>query len=356
MHIVGRDYTSSTELQKSLGQIGINTGSVLLKLGFRTTETPLEESLQQITSYFESIEVNKSAGAHAEPLSQQASEPATSQPESTESTHNLEPSDQNTAPTPSAPSDDAAPEPSIASEKEEAQDSTTLSPTAAAIPGISTRPVTVFAPPSSAVPQAARAGHNPADFEPTADHARLHQARLASSARNKRLLTDSEIAAQEAAEAQKLASVNGVELKIRYPDGSQVVSRFSVEDTAKDLYAQVRSLMAADGEPFSLSYVGSKGPKVLPKGEEKLIKDLGLIGRVIITFLWDDGASPQARASPSLKSQVAESAKPIEVKDVPSVDVKDDGTNKPKEEASKEKPKSSGGVPKWLKGLPGKKR
>ena len=365
LHIVGRDYTSFTDLQKSLAQIGINAGSVLLKLNFRTTETPLEESLEQISRYFESVEVNKPAGAHANPLPQQDSKPAEAQPERAEEIQSPKPSDDIYIPEPSTLGGGGSLEEATVSGTDEPQESVTPGPApsastsplaASAIPGITARPVTIFAPPSSTTPQAARLGYNPADYEPTADHAKQHQARLASSGRNKRLLTDSEIAAQEAEQAEKLASVSDVELKIRYPDGSQVVSRFSAEDRAQDLYKHVRSLMEAENEPFNLSYVGNKGPKILPKGEEKLVKDLGLKGRVTISFLWEDGASPQARMGKSLKPEAAQSAKPIHVPDVPSVDDKEGIAITLKEEAAKGKPKSSGGVPKWLKGLPGKKR
>ena len=61
---MGRDYATFTDLQKTLAQLGFNNGSVLLRLSFRTTDTPLEEAMELIEQYFKSVEENTSAGAY----------------------------------------------------------------------------------------------------------------------------------------------------------------------------------------------------------------------------------------------------------------------------------------------------
>ena len=56
LRIMGREYSSLTDLQKSLGQLGFNGGSVLLHLSFRASEVPLEQAQEEIEDYFRSLE------------------------------------------------------------------------------------------------------------------------------------------------------------------------------------------------------------------------------------------------------------------------------------------------------------
>ena len=56
LRIMGREYSSLTDLQKSLGQLGFNGGSVLLRLSFRASEVPLEQAQEEIEDYFRSLE------------------------------------------------------------------------------------------------------------------------------------------------------------------------------------------------------------------------------------------------------------------------------------------------------------
>ena len=56
LRIMGREYSSLTDLQKSLGQLGFNGGSVLLHLNFRASEVPLEQAQEKIEDYFRSLE------------------------------------------------------------------------------------------------------------------------------------------------------------------------------------------------------------------------------------------------------------------------------------------------------------
>ena len=56
LRIMGREYSSLTDLQKSLGLLGFNGGSVLLHLNFRASEVPLEQAQEEIEDYFRSLE------------------------------------------------------------------------------------------------------------------------------------------------------------------------------------------------------------------------------------------------------------------------------------------------------------
>lgn len=55
LRIMGREYSSLVDLQKSLGQLGFNGGSVLLHLNFRASEVPLEQAQEEIEDYFRSL-------------------------------------------------------------------------------------------------------------------------------------------------------------------------------------------------------------------------------------------------------------------------------------------------------------
>ena len=361
IHVMGRELSSFTDLQKTLAQLGFNSGSVLIRLGFRGTETPLEEAMVEIDQYFKSVEGESIGGAHAgsvantqvlpnssedqpvltgentaDPSPADALSPLSNGPLSPESTRS------ETVP-PSSEIDASLPDPSAESE----------SP----ITGPSQRPMIIYAPPSVSTPAAARQAHNEKDYEPTIDHAKLHQQRLATYTRNKTLPSDAEMAAQAAAQAKKNAEVKEVRIKVRFPDQSQVVSTFTNLDTTATLYEFVQRLMRNEKEPFSLNFTTPRGPQNIPKENTKLIQGLGMVGAVLINVIWEEGASKEARGGKILKSVYEEKAEEITVKEPEGVAVEEKhesqggiADQKRKSEGKEKK----GGVPKWLK-LPGKK-
>lgn len=363
LQVMGRELSSFRDLQKTLAQLGFNSGSVLLRLSFKTSETPLEEAMGEIDQYFKSVEgeqVGGSRGAHAGSAAQSSSVPETSQPAIIEDNSRPQsPPDQSDLPSSSI---DPSTVSSSTTEKRKADSPpppTSPSEPSPPITGPDHRPISVFAPPSNPTPHAARQTHNEADYEPTIDHAKLHQSRLSTHARNKRLPTDAELAAQQTAQAQKLAEVKEVEIKVRFPDQTQVVSKFSNVDTAASLYAFVRGLLAYESEPFSLSFSAARGPRVVPKGStDRLIGALGMRGRVLVNFHWDEGASAEARGESAVKELWRREAREIEVREVEGSEVVEEesaavGEGKGKEKAEG-KERGKGGLPKWLK-LPGKK-
>ena len=56
VQIMGRELTSFTDLQKTLAQLGCNNGSILLRLSFKPSDTPLEEAMAEIEGYFHSVD------------------------------------------------------------------------------------------------------------------------------------------------------------------------------------------------------------------------------------------------------------------------------------------------------------
>jgi tether containing UBX domain for GLUT4 len=354
LQVMGRELSSFADLQKTLGQLGFNNGSVLLKLSFRISETPLEEAMGQIEEYFKATETPNNEPFKSHAISKEATVdnpgPEPSDVEASQSEPALAESS-NAAQTPNNDS--------TASASVDERPAATEAP----IVSSSGRTLQVFAPPTSTTPSAALASHNPADYTPTIEHAQKHQRLLSESSRNIRLPSEAEIAAKAASEQERLAAVKNVEIKIRFPDESAISARFSQADTGASLYKSVRECLDEKlaNEPFILRQPGIKGKgEVVPDDEKKLIQDLGLKGRVLVIFGWDDkSASIEARSEKRvLKASLRQQARPIEVQEINGAgDDEDRGirvsTLKESAEESREedKGKRKGGMPKWLKGL-----
>jgi tether containing UBX domain for GLUT4 len=355
LQVMGRELSSFTDLQKSLGQLGFNSGNVLIKLSFRTSETPLEDAMGQIEEYFKETEVSKIEPKQPHETSAEMtvnnSNPKLSEMEATQP-----------KPTPAKSSNtaeagDKGPVVPPSSDQR-------LTATKEPIMSSSGRSLQVFAPPTSTTPSAALTSYNPADYTPTIEHAQKHQRLLSESSRNIRLPSEAEIAAKAASEQEKLAAIMEVEIKIRFPDESAMSARFSQIDTGASLYQSVRECLDEKwvNEPFVLRQPGIRGKgDVVPDDEKKkLIQGLGLKGRVLVIFGWDEtGASIEARSEKRvLKASLRQQAKPLEVQEIIGAnDDEDQGIRvrslKENAEEGKDdnKGKRKGGMPKWLKGL-----
>ncbi|KAI4133461.1 MAG: hypothetical protein LQ338_000197 [Usnochroma carphineum] len=359
LSIMGRELSSFTDLQKTLAQLGYNHGSVLLRLSFRISETPLEEAMEQIDLYFKSVEGGSRAGAHATSMTTSESIPDNVEPILAE-----EDSGAKSPAEPMTPKQDDTVIPGMPSAQQQ-----TRSPTSEETPPSATttsatttttaadsgqRPRTVYKPSSSSAPRAAQQRFQEADFEPTIRQAKLHQARLQQEGRNKTLLSDKELAEKENARAQKLAEIKAVEIRIRFPDGLMTHDTFSNLDTAKTLYDFVKEDLNNESEPFVLKFTSNKGTRTIPQNStERLIADLGMSGRTLVNFLWDEGASLESRTKPVLKQHLREQAKEIEVPHVPEVEV----PAEPAETSNAGRQREDGasgskiGKPKWMKNL-----
>ena len=361
LNAMGRELSSFTDLQKTLAQLGFHNGNVMLRLSFMLTEIRLEEAMLQIEEYFNMEKMEVSQGTEAgESVEGALSSEITQQPDASTAME----TEAATVPingTFESISSITESMPPSTSEQQNVQ----LSPTTASGPsqsstvsGPGNRAIDIFAPPSSTTPLAARQPHDEAAFEPTIQHAKLHQSRLASTGQNKRLPTHAEEAAQKEAHAQRIAGVKEVEIKIRFPDQTQVVSKFSSEDTAESIYAFVKGLMVNGNQPFWLNYTSPRGMKTVPRdGKERLIAGLGMVGRMLVNVVWDEGASVEARLGSVLKVEFRQQAREIEIKELKGVEVEEEEVVVEKDKGKgkeKEGGKGKGGVPKWLK-LPGKK-
>jgi tether containing UBX domain for GLUT4 len=346
VQIMGRELTSFTDLQKTLAQLGCNNGSILLRLSFKPSDTPLEEAMAEIEGYFHSVDGSDlerkdeaALGLSAVP-NEAYSEPSDA----------MDPAEEGSATIPEQSKAQGLP----ASDSQPTEDT--------ARPTTSTgRPLSVFRPPSNTVPTAAQTQHNPADYTPTVEHAQVHQRMLSKSTLNKRLPTEKEIEAANLAEQERLASIKDVEIKIRMPDQSALSAKFGQADAGAELYRFVRECLEEkwQSEAFLLRNLGVKSDSkqsIVPDDEKKLlIRDLGLRGRVLIVFGWDDvKASVEARMEKNvLREDLRRQAQEFKVQEVQMQDNEADvgktiNVGKSEPEGGE---KRKGGVPKWLKGL-----
>jgi tether containing UBX domain for GLUT4 len=337
VNVMGRELASFVDLQKSLVQLGVTSGSALLRLSFRGTNQPLEEAMTQISEYF------KSSGADGEAEAPKANQPAP-QPDVASSTA------ETFVPRDTAPSEqtleaeiggqqqrDTEPEKTQASSNQPQSDTVTPPPP---MNTATQRPLKVFLPPTTSTPSAASLPFNENDYVPTIEHARIHQARLSNSGRNQRLLSDKELADQEAERQARLSAVNQVKVRIRFPDQTTVETIFGKDDRGQDVYGMVRDVIASSNERFSLTYVGLKGGHlVLRDGPQRLVADDGWKGSMLINFTWDQDVSAEVKKHPVLKAEVSRQAVPLKV-DAPKF-----------EDEPEQKPEKSSG---WSLGQGGK--
>jgi tether containing UBX domain for GLUT4 len=362
-----REKSSFVGLQQTLGQLGFDNGSALLKLSFKNSGTPLEEAMGEISQYFKSSDAVPS-GAHAATSVQSTSvpDPDKAAPEASEAV----PETQAVEDLPEQMDVDSV---SKSTEAQVTEANTTpvtvlaaAEPATASTPGQTenvasppSRNIQVFAAPTSSTPQAARRAFNETDFEPTIEHAKIHQAALLAKTRNQRLLSDKELAEQESArlEKLKLTAERGGSIRIRMPDQTIVQVTISRADTSDSLYELVKGFLEFTDQPFLLKYIGSKGlPVTMKPGKERLIQDLGFSGREVVTFIWDENASADARLSRrTLKKEWQDQAQVLEVKE-PVVEEKPEPAAESKSDGKRKVGGSSGNVDKEsrLKSILGK--
>lgn len=337
LHIMGRDLTTFTDLQKTLAQLGFNSGSVLVKLSYSVGGTPLEEALSQMQTYFNEVDPQPT-------LAQAQTQMAVDEVQAIHETQKAEPEWL----------EDQQMQGTDASNTAQPQLDTDSNTTASTQP-VSDRPVSIYRPPSSAGP--APIVHNERDYVPTVEHAQMHQQRLQQETRNKRLPTDAEILAKQKEQREELAKIDSIEVKIRFPDQSAISSKFGQTDTSSDLYRVVRDHLDSQlsNEPFVLTQPGVR-MGLLREDTKKLIMDHEFKGRILVVFSWDDKASAEARSIKQvLKPELRQQAQEYVAPKIPSSSAEADDPGTKVDLTPKDQKKDEGGlkgkVPKWLKGM-----
>lgn len=369
---MNRELASFTDLQKTLAQLGVNSGSILLRLSFRQTEKPLEEAIAEIGQYFKEIKGEETNGTHATSLATNGPNPsATIEGLTADATKSPTANTHQSPEQLSASGDSANDAHNLgntdtgerrASNPDPLEQVTEQPPVT--VTGPSQRPISIFAPPSSSTPKAALQKEHDKDFEPTLDHMKSHQKYLQTNTQNKTLKSDAQLAAEAQDQAEKASRVKGVEIKLRFPDQSQVSATFTNSDTASTLHEHARGLMRNPQEPISLTFRAEKGRQIIPADSDvRLIQGLGLMGRVLVDVGWGDGASLAARQEPTLKEEFRAKAQEIPVPQMSGSDNvgKESGkeagalssSSSPSDVNGKAKERK-GGMPKWFKGIGGK--
>ena len=339
MNIMGKEYSSMVDLQKTLSQCGINGGNMRIRVDFRKSDRTLFDALKQISEYIREVapdQIQEEVKAPPAPAAEQE------KPEAVAAA-NDSPQAPDTSATDAGPMDVDAPSSSAA---------TTETPAADPL-----QPTGVFSAPTTSTPIAAQTKEDDSVYEPTIAHAQLRQQQLLTRSQNMRLKSDKELQAVAAAHAAKVAKVTEIVAKVRFPDQTVAQWRIGPEQDGAFLYRAVRAVMAHADSPFKLVLPGSGGP--IWDDDKMLIKGYGLTASTLLNLVWEPNASEAARKSAFLKGSVASQAKDLVVPRVPEAgpEEEEEATAQAKRPA---KPEGSGDgvakkLPKWLK-LPGGKK
>ena len=344
LNIMGRELSTFVDFQKTLSQLGYNSGNVLIRLSYKMTEQTLYEAMEQISQYFQEARVE----------TKDAAAPAGEQQQ--EDKRDEQTQDAVMADAPPAQAWEAATQesqPASSAEVNTENDSVVNSSRAAED---RFKPVNVFLAPSGSSPAAASAPIVETDYTPSIAHAKLHQSRLQESSRNKRLLSDREIEEKEAAEQAKLDAIKSVLVKVRFPDNTSSDWEVGPSENGAFLYEAVRHVMSSDRQPFRLVLPGGKTAiKDDSSSSHNLIRVYKLSGRVLVSLVWEDAVPADVRKRPFLKSTVAQQGKAVEIPEVPQAaeePAETQNTSGPAKPEKKEESSGSSGakkLPKWLK-------
>lgn len=360
-----RELSSFTDLQKTLAQLGFNSGSTLLRLSFKQTERPLEDALQETQAYFDSLEGAPVAQAPLQPAA--ATSTTTEQPTLGSTPGAQGQQDIVMTNTDSEPQQRPIQTQPETSENTSLPQTTEPVPESEELPSPTSRPVSIFRPPTGTIPSATQQSYNESDFTPTVEHAQAHQKMLNEASRNRRLKTDAELAAATKEAAERLAAVKEVEIKIRFPDQSSLGTKFQQTDTGSMLYSFVRDECldeSVKSEPFLLGIPGSAARgamEVIPDNQRRLIQDLHMKGRVLLVFAWEEKADAAARGTKNVlkaelraRAQDVKAPEPMKGSDEPAekgLKVNLGGGGKDEEGGEGSKGGLGKKMPKWLKGL-----
>lgn len=315
VNILGRELATFTDLQKTLVQLGVTSGSALLRLNFRNSGQPLEQAMVEISEYFQPSSgadptvVQASDSQAQENLRPTSSSPAEStmveqvSSDSGQVSNEVKPAAIEEAPLPQE------------SEVEPTQVSHHLPTTQQSTTTESTdRALKIFLAPNVSTSPAAIQNHDESDYIPTIEQAKQHLARLNSAGRNQRLPSDAELAKREVDRQTRLNAVQRIKVRIRLPDQTSVETEFSNNDSGSDVYNFIRKLMTNGDVDFSLRYVNSNGAHVsLIDGPQKLVTGNGWTGNILVNLVWGESVPAHVKQQPVLKDETRKQAVPLTV-------------------------------------------
>ncbi|KAK8873929.1 GLUT4 regulating protein TUG-domain-containing protein [Apiospora arundinis] len=343
LQIEQRSLSTFVDFQKTLGQLGYNSGSVAMRLSFQKTDRTFADAMADISRYFEEEEQAMKEATKDE-VKEKPAEASGSVADIPAADHQ-----QDGTPTSVAEAQSDSQGDGRDTTNREGADKMDVDTT----PSDPLQPISVFSAPSSDTPHAARTTEPDDIYIPGIQHAQLHQQRLKNAGQNKRLLSDQELA-EEAAERQaKLAAVKEVKVRVRFPDTTQAVWNIHPDNTGEFLYKAVRGVMASPSAKFELAPAGVHTVPIRDDGT-KLIAGYKLVGNTVIILRWHDSVSNTIRTAPFLKEKASLLAQEVEIPEIPQVEEEAPPAPGPSKSNAAEKPKGEGvglkkGMPKWLK-------
>jgi len=348
LNIMNRELSTFVDFQKTLSQLGYNSGSVLIRLSYRKTDKVFHEAVEEIRDYF-----NEDDKQHeAVPQSSAAQEEKAAEAPATDAGGDTPMIDGQPEHTEAAPKDAQAPVPSEPAQST-AESSLARENGAAPASDDPYAPAHVFLAPASSTPSAALTPFSEPDTAPSIAQAQQHQHRLQESSKNKRLLSDKELAEKAAAEEAKMASITSILVRVRFPDNTTSEWAVTPEKTGAFLYEAVRRVMVHRNQPFRL--VIPPGIKQVIKDDDdqknSLIKAYKLRGATLVNFMWDDSVPSEIRKQqPFLQDAVVKQGEAVKIPDLPQVPDEEPSAPALVAEPKKEDKKGLGGLkkPKWM--------
>lgn len=345
LKFAGRELASLNDFRKTLSQVGIDAGSQLVMLEFRTSDTTLQEAMELVQTQLEIIEADAAvdqAAVSAPPAPASTTVPApapalapASAPAETATTSDAAA----TEPAPKPTLEESTPEAKLSQPEPPAPTTTTTTTTTEPMEvddgprTFDVRPVQVWSPPkaSAGMPAAAslRWGKEPESaLAPSIAQMKAHQKQLEEAGRNKRLKSDSELEEETREREAKAAAVNRVDVRIRFPDGYTVMWSFANGATGATLHAAVRSVLATPvrEQVFRLSPPMSREEIQDSEGaKHDLVRGYGMRGGVVVNFLRGADVPAPPAGQPYVKQDVAALAQDIVIPQA-TVDEEDEET------------------------------
>ncbi|KAK9462949.1 uncharacterized protein V1516DRAFT_671585 [Lipomyces oligophaga] len=186
---------------------------------------------------------------------------------------------------------------------------------------IAGRSATVYKAESDKIPDAVKQDDEEL-YEMSAGRAKIYQTMLTKKSRKlteggpmisreTRLALEAEKAQQHQAERQK----KGIEVRIRFPDQTQLLGKFTGQETVGDVMTFVRFSLVDPMLPFYLFITPPR--RELRDESKKLIADLKFAAREIVYFAWDlkcierDFGKDYVVPNPALRPEVLKEAQDI---------------------------------------------
>jgi tether containing UBX domain for GLUT4 len=369
--LLRREVSTLDEFGKTLAQLGHNSGRVLARVSFRRTDRPLADAMAEVEAL---MGVGEEAGGTkptATPEEKGVADEGAQAEEKKASTgeeakdvamaDSVQPAQEAASAADTAPAESTpAPAHPPTSDQPAAETTATSPPPSEPIATIER--IGVYSPTASTTIHAAQIKDPDSAFVVSIAQAQAHQAHLAAAARNKRLLSDDEIAAQEADKAARLARIASVDMRVRFPDNWCVDWRCSPAATGADVYSAVREVATPEARDheFKLTLPDRTTLKDVEGGggaKETLVRGYKLSGRVLANFGWADGVPDDVRwraKQAFLRDDLRGQAQTIEVPKTPEPEPEEE------EETRAVAPKLTQGegskdgagekkVPKWMR-------